>query len=189
MMLKSGIWNVLKHALVSNTLPVSQPELLPLDTTNIPDYLIGDDAFGLEEFMMKAQTATETYKVEKDFYYRLSCARWVVENAFRIMSIRFRVLTTTQRHSPEVATLVTCSCCMLHNIIRARYPLMQAPMLGREDQDHNLIPGAWRTDYEMHDINRNIDRNTSKKRAKGQSDLLKLYYSNIGAVPLQNHII
>ena len=103
--------------------------------------------------------------------------------------MRFRVLTTTQRHSPEVATLVTSTCCVLHNIIRDRYPLMQAPMLDREDQDHNLIPGAWRTGYEMHDINRNLGGNTSKNRAKGQRDLLKLYYSDIGSVPWQDRMI
>ena len=60
--------------------------------------------------------------------------------------------------------------------------MMQSPMLDREDQDHNLIPGAWRTGYEMHNINRNLGGNTSKKRAKGQRDLLKLYYSDIGAM-------
>ena len=43
------IWNEspLKHALVNNTLPIPQPESLPHDTTDIPYYLIGDDAFGL----------------------------------------------------------------------------------------------------------------------------------------------
>ena len=112
-----------------------------------------------------------------------------MENAFGIMSIRFRVLTTTQRHSPEVATLVTSIFCVLHNIIRDRYPLMQAPMLDREDQDHNLIPGAWRTGYEMQDINWNLGGNISKKRAKGQRDLLKLYYSDIGSVPWQDRMI
>ena len=74
------------------------------------------------------------------------------------------MLTPTQWHSPEIATLVTSTCCVLYNIIRDRYPLMQAPMLDREDQDHNLIPWAWRTGYEMH-INSNLGGNT--KRAEG----------------------
>ena len=99
------------------------------------------------------------------------------------------MLTTTQRHSPEAVTLVTITCCVLHNIMRDRYPLMQVPMFDREDQDHNLIPGAWSTGYEMHVINWNLSGNTSKKRAKGQRDLLKLYYSDIGSVPWQDHMI
>ena len=103
----------------------------------------------------------------KEFLTRLSRARRVVENAFGIMSMRLRVLTTTQRHSPEVGTLVTSTWCVLYNIIRDRYLLMQAPMLNREDQNRNLIPRAWRTGYEMHDINRNLTGNTSKKRTHG----------------------
>ena len=132
---------------------------------------------------MKPYSHRNLTRQERIFNYRLSFARQVVENAFGIMSMRFRVLTTTQQHSPKVATLVTSICFVLHNIIRDRYPLMQAPMLDRKDQDHNLIPGAWRTGYEMHDINQNIGGNTSKKRAKGQRDLLKLYYSDIVSVP------
>ena len=62
-------------------------------------------------------------------------------------------------------------------------------MLDREDQDHNLIPRAWRTSYEMQYINRNLGENTRKKRAKGQRDLLKLFYSDIGSVPWQDHMI
>ena len=132
---------------------------------------------------MKPYSHRNLTRQERIFNYRLSFARQVVENAFGIMSMRFWVLTTTQQHSPKVATLVTSTCCVLHNIIRDRYPLMQAPMLDRKVQDHNLIPGAWRTGYEMHDINQNIGGNTSKKRAKGQRDLLKLYYSDIVSVP------
>ena len=64
--------------------------------------------------------------------------------------------------APEIASLITGKCCALHNIIRDRYPVMLAPMLDREDQHYNLIPGAWQNGYDMHDINRNICGNTSK---------------------------
>ena len=87
------IWNerALKHALVNNTLPIPQPEPLPNDTTDIPYYLIGDDAFGLEEFLMKRYSRRNLTRQEKIINYRRSCARRVVENAFGIMSMRFRV--------------------------------------------------------------------------------------------------
>ena len=185
------IWNNsgLKLGLSTNRLNLPPPEPLPGDTTDIPFYLIGDDAFALEEFLMKPYAQRNLTREERIFNYRLSRARRVVENAFGIMSMRFRVLTTTMRHRPEIATLVTSTCCVLHNIIRDRYPVMQAPMLDREDQHHNLIPGAWRNGYDMHEINRNIGGNTSKKRAKAQRDLLKLYYNDIGAVPWQDRMI
>ena len=114
---------------------------------------------------------------ETVFNYRLSWARHVAENAFGIMPMQFLVLTTTMRHTPEIASLMTSTCCVLHNIIGDRYLAMQAPMLDQENQIYNLIPVAWRNGYDMHDINRNIGGNTSKKR-----DLMKLYYNDIGSV-------
>ena len=185
------IWNnsQLKLGLSTDRLNIPPAEPLTGDTTDIPFFLIGDDAFALEEFLMKPYGQRNLSRQERIFNYRLSRARRVVENAFGIMAMRFRVLTTTMRHSPQIATLITSACCVLHNIIRDRYPVMQAPMLDREDQQYNLIPGAWRDGYDMQDINRNIGGNTSKKRAKGQRDLLKLYYNDIGAVPWQERMI
>ena len=63
---------------------------------------------------------------------------------------------------------------------------MQAPMLDQEDQNYYLFPGAWWNGYDMHDINRNIGGNTSKKRAKTPRDFMELYKNYIGAVHWQN---
>ena len=179
------IWNNsdLKLRMSTDRLYLPQPEPFPGDTAGIPFFLIGDDAFALEEFFMKPYGHRNLMRQERIFNYRLSRARRVVENAFGIMLMRFRVLATIMRHRPEIASLSTSTCCVLHNIIRDRYPLMQAPMLNREDQHYNLIPGAWRNGYNRHNINRNIGGNNSKKRAKARRDLMKLYYNDIGAVP------
>ena len=114
---------------------------------------------------------------------KLYAHRNLLKNAFGIMLMHFRVLTTTMWPRPEIASLITTTCFVLHYIIRDRYPVMQAPMLDQEDQHFNLIPGFWRNGYDMHNINGNIGSNTSKKRVKAQRDLMKLIYYDIGAVP------
>ena len=114
-----------------------QPEPFPGDTADIPLYLIGHDAFVLEEFLMKPYGHRNLTHEEIIFDYKLLWARHIVENAFGIMLMRFRVLTTTMRHRPEIASLITSTCYVLHNIIRDCLPVMQAPMLDREDQHYN----------------------------------------------------
>lgn len=186
------IWNGcdLKRRLSNNTMNLPPPEPLPGDVTDIPYFIIGDDAFALEEYMQKPYSQRALSREERIFNYRLSRARRVVENAFGVLAMRFRVLTTTMRQSPEVVNLIVTVCCILHNIIRERYPNINIQLYDIEDQNHNAIPGAWRAGIQMHDINRNIGGNTGKKRAKAQRDLLKLYYNSpAGSVPWQEDMI
>ena len=183
------MWNNsdLKFGMSTDRLHRPQTEPFPGDIAEIPFFLIDDDAFTVEEFLMKPSGHWNLTRDDRIFNYRLLQARCVVENAFSIMG--FLVLTTTIRHRPEIASLITSTCCVLHNIIRDRYPVMQAPMRDQKDQHYNLMLGAWQNGYDMHDINRNVGGNTSKKRAKAQRDLMKLCYNDIGAMPWQNQMI
>ena len=121
------IWknSQLKLGMSTDRLHLPQPEFFPGDTTDIQFFLIGDDTFALEEFLIKPYGNQNLTSEEQIFNYRLSQARRVVENVFGIMSMHFRVLTTTIRHRPEVASLITSTCCVLHNIIRDHYPVIQ----------------------------------------------------------------
>lgn len=63
-----------------------------------PYVFIGDDAFQLTEHIMKPYRRNiNSPRAEKIFNYRICRARRVVENAFGIMSCRFRVLLSTIR--------------------------------------------------------------------------------------------
>ena len=50
--------------------------------------------------------------------YRISSGSLVVENAFGIMSLRFRVLSVTMRVHPKIVKAVL-ACVVLHNMLRA----------------------------------------------------------------------
>lgn len=67
-------------------LPPSEP--LPDGDTNIPYFLVGDDAFGLRSWMMKPHSKRELTSGQRIFNYRLSRARRIVENAFGILANR-----------------------------------------------------------------------------------------------------
>ena len=79
----------LYHALEQDKagLPASQP--LQDGDTDIPYFLVGDDAFALRSWMMKPHSKREMTAAERIFNYRLSRARRIVENAFGILANRY----------------------------------------------------------------------------------------------------
>ncbi len=123
------------------------------------------------------------------FNYRLSRARRVVENAFGILSNRWRCLLNTLQVRPQTAQHIVHACVCLHNLMRARYPAQQNALLDMEDQNHNFIPGAWREDEVMAGI-RVQGGNFQTHSGNVQREYLKLYYnSRVGRVPWQERLI
>ena len=128
-------------------------------------------------------------KDERIFSYRLSRARRVVENAFGILSNKWRCLLTCLEQNPETVEKMVLTCCILHNIVRNKNIAHAPPDADREDPDGAIIPGAWRNNRNMQDCNPPVGGNIDYKIAKAQRDTLKHYYNSIGAVPWQDTMI
>jgi len=177
----------LKEALIDNSIGFPDPEILEKDNQDpIPYFIVGDDAFALSTYLMKPFSKRQLTMDERIFNYRLCRARRISENAFGILANRFQVLLSTMAQRPETVKLIVETCCLLHNLMRERYPRMQNVLLDLEDDDHNVIPGSWRRERRiLADLNSIIGPNTSRA-AKAQRIILKHYLnSSAGSVPWQ----
>nr|XP_022903892.1 uncharacterized protein LOC111416171 [Onthophagus taurus] len=91
-----GVYNncELSKCLQQNTLHLPSPRSLPGRT--IPYVIVADDAFALKKYIMKPFSFKSQPVQNRDFNYRLSRARNVVENFFGQIAARFRILRKPQ---------------------------------------------------------------------------------------------
>ncbi|XP_013133854.1 PREDICTED: putative nuclease HARBI1 [Papilio polytes] len=96
-----------------------QPKPLPGRTQPSPYVIIADDAFALSKHLLKPYSYYQVNgHAEKMFNYRLNRSRVVVENAFGILSARFKVLRQSILVSPTKASTIVLACVYLHNFLR-----------------------------------------------------------------------
>ena len=63
-------------------------------------------------------------------------------------------------------------------------------LLDKEDENHAVVPGAWRQDRNMQDLHNVMGGNRAMRAAKLQQLYLKHYInSRAGSVPWQNKMI
>ena len=179
----------LKEACESGDIGFPDPEPLPNDDKDMPYFIIGDDAFPLKTWLMKPFSRHHMDNEERIFNYRLSRARRIVENAFGILANRFQCLLTTMRQDPKTVGSIVLACCCLHNLMRLRFPALQNAALDQEDAEHQVIPGAWREDANLDDM-QNLRGTLATREARLQRTYLKHYYNSpAGSVPWQNDMI
>lgn len=99
------------------------PANLPGTDIMLPHFLVGDEAFALDTFMMKPYNRNDA-RTDHDkavFNYRLCRARRVTENSFALLSQVFRIFYTPISIRPEVADDLILTACCLHNLLRDAY--------------------------------------------------------------------
>ena len=180
----------LRETIEDGSIGFPAADRLPQDDQDMPYFIIGDNAFPLRTWLMKPFARRNLDDEERIFNYRVSRARRIVENSFGILANRFQVLLTTMRQEPETVATIVLACCCLHNLMRLRYPSLQNAVLDQEDANHNVIPGAWRQNANMHDMENVCQGNRTTRSAKSQRLYLKHYYNSpVGAVPWQRNMI
>ncbi|KAL4103939.1 hypothetical protein QTP88_019256 [Uroleucon formosanum] len=85
----------------------------------MPYVIVADEAFPLKPYLMRPYSTVILggNEVNKIFNYRLSRARRVVENAFEILSNRWRVLKTNIQVQPKSVDNMVLAACCLHNML------------------------------------------------------------------------
>ena len=186
------IWNSseLKDTIEDGTIGFPEADTLPGDDRKVPYFIIGDDAFALKPWMMKPFSQRDMTRDERVFNYRLSRARRIVENAFGILAQRFGCLLTKLQQDPHTVERIVVACVCLHNIMRLRYPALQNAALDQEDEEHNVIPGAWRDGVNLDEMHHIRGGNFTSRTAKRQRLYLKAYYNSpVGSVAWQDRMV
>ena len=110
--------SLLYRALENNFLNIPNKTALPGRNMPVPYTILADDAFPLKEYLMKPYSRNDLFDISKRiFNYRLSRARRTVENAFGILSNRFRILQKPIHLCPEKVDKIVLACCCLHNFL------------------------------------------------------------------------
>ena len=91
-----------------------------------------------------------------------------MENAFGILANRFMFLLTTILKELDTVKITMMACLCLHNIMRIRYPTLQNLDLDRERNDHQVIPGAWRNEALLQEMQNMQGSNVATREAKQQ---------------------
>ncbi|CAN7944090.1 unnamed protein product [Ixodes hexagonus] len=123
---------------------------LPGSVRVCPHVLVGDEAFQLRPDFMRPLPGTRTKPEEVIFNYRLSRARRCAENAFGILTSRWRIYERRINSQPENVDNMVKATCVLHNFLcittnaAAHYC---PPGYGDcQDMFGNVHKGTWRKD-------------------------------------------
>ncbi len=154
-----------------------------------PDHVIlGDSAFPLKTYLMKPYSQKKTRGRTTIFNYRLSRARRIVENAFGILTWRFRVFLRPIEVKENTVDDIILAACSLHNWLRIFSPTyLTATCVDQEDANTGeIIPGLWRS--EVHElISQQSSRasNNYKQEAENIRKKYVEYFCSEGAIQSQ----
>lgn len=187
-----GIFNKSSFAtaLDNNELPIPSPRALSGRYLPVPYVIVADDAFALRPTLMKPFPGRNLTVSQRIFNYRLSRARRIIENAFGIMSAKFRVMRSPILLDADKSRKVTLACCTLHNFLITRKSSVYTTA-GSVDQygyDGAMIEGSWRRDapdHTMYPLERDPGRYISYNAKKVREEFENYFTSANGELPWQ----
>lgn len=173
----------LLRCIVEKKLNIPPPQPLPQSESGLqmPFVILSDDAFPLTEYLLKPFPFRNQNEIQRIFSYRLSRARRTVENAFGILSNKFRVLLAPINLSPDKVEKVVLACVAMHNMLRRLCP---DDVVGGTSDAGVSLAGHWQSqmlDLQGVPANPTID-------AKEMRNYFAQYFVKEGAVPWQNNI-
>lgn len=110
---------------------------------SMPYVFVGDEAFPLNENMMRPFPGRGCSEDQQFFNYRLSRARRIVENTFGILAARWRIFFTKIAVTPHTTKDIVKATCVLHNMLQQQTTPAQVTTLLQdynEDQVEGLRP-------------------------------------------------
>ena len=127
-----------------------------------------DDAFLLQDIIMKPFSYKDMLYARRIYNYRLSRARRVVENAFGILTNKFPVFITKIALEPEKVTKLVLAACALHNTL-----ITSGTADHKKPDTHNITPGSWREDKVLEQAALPVGTNVTVREKSQQEYLVK----------------
>ena len=109
------------ESLLNGTLGIPAPKALPGTQVVLPHVIVADEAFPLHQNIMRPYPRVRNVRIpwENTVYnYRHSRARRIVENAFGILSQRWRIFTRRICLDVDNAKKIVMASCLLHNFLQ-----------------------------------------------------------------------
>lgn len=119
---------------------------------------------------------------------RLSRFRRISENAFGILSARFRIINSTINLSPSKTTSLVMAIVALHNMLMTKSKDSYAPVCLVDQEDlltNRIVPGQWRG---MADVSNDLQTCAQRKassNAKEIRDVFKDYFMGSGILAME----
>ena len=114
---------------------------------SLPFVIVGDKAFPLKQNMLRPYPGKNLPEPQAVFNYRLSRARWIIENSFGILA-KWRLFRRPIIAEPTKVVSYTKAAIALHNYLRTTESAVYCPpgFIDGEDGTRNVIEGTWRDD-------------------------------------------
>lgn len=126
-----------------NKLNILEDRKLPHTDILMPHVIVGDEAFPLKTYLLRPYPKPQLDDPAKQHYnYRHSRARRVSEDAFGILTQKFRIYQRRIQLNPEHADKIILTTCILHIISSQNFQSSAMAPLGRTVQNLPLHGGS-----------------------------------------------
>ena len=131
----------LRHRIEEGSIGFSYSKSLRIGGPKVNCFILEDDTFPIKLWLMRPYSSHGMDLKKRVFNYRISRGRRVVENAFGILTSRFRIFQSPLQQDLPMVNRVVMACLVLHNLLRIRYPTVQQEDFGGEGQSPIVLEG------------------------------------------------
>ena len=115
----------LRHKIEDGSISFPDSESLGIGGPKVNFFFLWDNAFPLKLWLMMPYSSHTMDLKEMVFNYRIRQGKIVLENAFGMLTSRFRIFQSPLQQELPVVNRVVMACLVLHNLLRIRYPTAQ----------------------------------------------------------------
>ena len=186
-------YSAMGDSIKKNSLGIPRPEAFPCSQKCYPYVIVADEAFQLQQNIMKPYPRESLGISERVFNYRLSRAR-VIENVFGIVAARFRVFRRPIHARVEMVIRITKAIVTLHNYLMAGRSFSHSTKycpagFVDNDTENGTQLGEWRdltqADQGLRAITNAGSNNYSRDAKLVREDFKNYFMSPKGQVPWQ----